>query len=178
MANPFAVLAVISAVGKAYTTYQAGMAQKAYYDSQADITRLQYKQKEIEAKEDGVKVLKKANADISTIIAKAASGGMLPNEGSALLATTLSLREGTEDFQISKINEEILQSLWIIEFRNLKIAGKNAKKFGIMGALFGLGTDIAQIGIKTGTPNQTTDPVPDKNTTTKTTDITSTEGSF
>ena len=91
MANPFAVLAVISSVGKAYAKYQAGMAQKAYYDSQADITRLQYKQKEIEAKEDGVKVLKETNAAISTIIAKAASGGMLTNEGSALLATTLSL---------------------------------------------------------------------------------------
>ena len=38
------------------------MAQKAYYDSQADIAKLQYKQKEIEAKEDGVKVLKETNA--------------------------------------------------------------------------------------------------------------------
>ena len=158
MANPFVVLAVVSSVGKAYATYQAGMAQKAYYDSQADVAKLQYKSKEIEA--------------------KAAAGGMLPNEGSALLAQSLSLREGTEDFQISKINEEILQNLGIIEFRNLKIAGKNAKKFGIMGALFGLGTDIAQIGIKTGTPKQTTDPVPDKDTTTKTKDLTSTEGPF
>ena len=85
MANPiYAIVAVAASIGKAYATYQAGMAQKAYYDSQADIAKLQYKSKEIEAKEDGVKVLKKANADISTIIAKAASGGMLPNEGSAL----------------------------------------------------------------------------------------------
>ena len=178
MANPFAVLAVISSVGKAYATYQAGMAQKAYYDSQADVAKLQYKSKEIEAKEAGVEVLKQTNEALATIIAKAAAGGMLPNEGSALLAQSLSLREGTEDFQISKINEEILQNLGIIEFRNLKIAGKNAKKFGIMGALFGLGTDIAQIGIKTGTPKQTTDPVPDKDTTTKTKDLTSTDGPF
>ena len=48
------IVAVVASVGKAYATYQQGMAQKAYYDSQADITRLQYKQKEIEAKEDGV----------------------------------------------------------------------------------------------------------------------------
>ena len=146
MANPFVVLAVVSSVGKAYATYQAGMAQKAYYDSQADITRLQYKQKEIEAKEDGVKVLKKANADISTIIAKAASGGMLPNEGSALLATTLSLSSGVEDFNVSQINEELMQNLGIIEYINLKNAGKTAKQAGIMGAIFGLGTDIATVG--------------------------------
>ena len=61
MANPFAVLAVISSVGKAYATYQAGMAQKAYYDSQADVAKLQYKSKEIEAKEAGVEVLKQTN---------------------------------------------------------------------------------------------------------------------
>jgi len=146
MAINWAFVAVAASIGKAYTTYQAGMAQKAYYDSQADITRLQYKQKEIEAKEDGVAVLKKANADISTIIAKAAAGGMLPNEGSALLSTTLSLQSGVEDFNVAQINEELMQNLGIIEYTNLRNAGKQAKKAGIMGAIFGLGTDIATVG--------------------------------
>ena len=146
MANPFVILAVVSSVGKAYATYQAGMAQKAYYDSQADIAKLQYKQKEIEAKEDGVKVLKETNAAISTIIAKAASGGMLTNEGSVLLATTLSLSSGVEDFNVAQINQELMQNLGVIEYTNLKNAGKQAMKAGIMGAIFGLGTDIATIG--------------------------------
>ena len=163
MANPFVVLAVASSFGKAYATYQAGMAQKAYYDSQAVMSQLQYKSKEIEAKEAGVEVLKATNKALSTIIAKAAAGGMLPNEGSALLAQTLSIKEGAEDFQVSKLNEEIIQNLGLIEFQNLKMAGKFAKQAGIMGAIFGLGTDIATIGIKTGTPG--------------TKDITSTEGS-
>ena len=146
MAINWAFVAVAASIGKAYTTYQSGMAQKAYYDSQADITRLQYKQKEIEAKEDGVKVLKETNATISTIIAKAASGGMLPNEGSALLATTLSLSSGVEDFNVAQINQELMQNLGIIEYINLKNAGKTAKQAGIMGAIFGLGTDIATVG--------------------------------
>ena len=163
MANPFVVLAVASSFGKAYATYQAGMAQKAYYDSQAVMSQLQYKSKEIEAKEAGVEALKATNKALSTIIAKAAAGGMLPNEGSALLAQTLSIKEGAEDFQVSKLNEEIIQNLGLIEFQNLKMAGKFAKQAGIMGAIFGLGTDIATIGIKTGTPG--------------TKDITSTEGS-
>ena len=150
--NPFVVLAVASSFGKAYATYQAGMAQKAYYDSQAVMSQLQYKSKEIEAKEAGVEALKETNKALSTIIAKAAAGGMLPNEGSALLAQTLSIKEGAEDFQVSKLNEEIIQNLGLIEFQNLKMAGKFAKQAGIMGAIFGLGTDIATIGIKTGTP--------------------------
>ena len=152
MAINFTALAVISAFGKAYATYQAGMAQKAYYDSQAVMSQLQYKSKEIEAKEAGVEALKETNKALSTIIAKAAAGGMLPNEGSALLAQTLSIKEGAEDFQVSKLNEEIIQNLGLIEFQNLKMAGKFAKQAGIMGAIFGLGTDIATIGIKTGTP--------------------------
>ena len=154
MANPFVILAVASSFGKAYATYQAGMAQKAYYDSQSAVSRLQYKSKEIEAKEAGVEALKETNKALSTIIAKAAAGGMLPNEGSALLAQTMSIKEGAEDFQISKLNEEIIQNLGLIEFQNLKMAGKYAKQAGIMGAIFGLGTDIATIGIKTGTPDQ------------------------
>lgn len=144
------IVAVAASVGKAYATYQSGMAQKAYYDSQADIAKLQYKQKEIEAKEDGVKVLKETNKTISTIIAKAASGGMLPNEGSALLSTTLSLQSGVEDFNVAQINEELMQNLGIIEYTNLKNAGKFAKQAGIMGAIFGLGTDIGQIGTAGG----------------------------
>ena len=158
MANPFVVLAVASSFGKAYATYQAGMAQKAYYDSQAVMSQLQYKSKEIEAKEAGVEALKATNKALSTIIAKAAAGGMLPNEGSALLAQTLSIKEGAEDFQVSKLNEEIIQNLGLIEFQNLKMAGKFAKQAGIMGAIFGLGTDIATIGIKTSTPPKTTPP--------------------
>ena len=154
MANPFVILAVASSFGKAYATYQAGMAQKAYYDSQAAVSRLQYKSKEIEAKEAGVEALKETNKALSTIIAKAAAGGMLPNEGSALLAQTMSIKEGAEDFQVSKLNEEIIQNLGLIEFQNLKMAGKYAKQAGIMGAIFGLGTDIATIGIKAGTPDQ------------------------
>ena len=144
------IVAVAASVGKAYATYQSGMAQKAYYDSQADITRLQYKQKEIEAKEDGVKVLKETNKTISTIIAKAASGGMLPNEGSALLSTTLSLQAGVEDFNVAQINQELMQNLGIIEYTNLKNAGKFATQAGIMGAIFGLGTDIGEIGVAGG----------------------------
>ena len=156
--SPWTIVAVVASVGKSYATYQQGMAQKAYYDSQADIAKLQYKQKEIEAKEDGVKVLKETNAAISTIIAKAASGGMLTNEGSVLLATTLSLSSGVEDFNVAQINQELMQTLGIIEYTNLRNAGKQAKKAGIMGAIFGLGTDIATIGSAGGfskPPDQT-----------------------
>ena len=49
--NPWAIVAVVASVGKAYATYQQGMATKAYYDAKADEALLKYKSKEIEAKE-------------------------------------------------------------------------------------------------------------------------------
>ena len=67
--NPWTVVAVVASFGKAYATYQSGLAQKAYYDSQADVAKLKYKSKEIEAKEAGVKVLKETNKYLSQLIA-------------------------------------------------------------------------------------------------------------
>ena len=110
MAFPWAAIATVAAFGKAYATYQQGMATKAYYD------------------------------------AKAAASGVMPMEGSAATAQIASLKVGSEEFAISMINQELMQNLGLIEFGNLKNAGKQAKKAGIMGAIFGLGTDIGTIG--------------------------------
>lgn len=146
MAFPWAAIATVAAFGKAYATYQQGMATKAYYDAKADEALLKYRDKEITAKEQGVKVLKETNDNISEIIAKAAASGVMPMEGSAATAQIASLKVGSEEFAISLINQELMQNLGLIEFGNLKTAGKNAKKQGIMGAIFGLGTDIGTIG--------------------------------
>ena len=62
-----------------------------------------------------------------------------------LVAQIVSIREGSTDFQLSQINQELAQNLGLIEFSNLKTAGKFAKQAGIMGAIFGLGTDIGTI---------------------------------
>ena len=144
--DPFTVIAVVSSIGKAYATYQQGMGMKAYYDAKADVAKLQYKSKEIEAKEDGVKVLKETNKALSSIIAKGGASGFMPMEGSMEIAQIASLRSGSADFSVALINQELANNLGLIEFHNLKEAGKRAKQAGIMGAIFGLGTDLGTIG--------------------------------
>ena len=67
---------------------------------------------------------------------------ILPDDGSALLTQTKSIREGAEDFQLSKLNEEIIQNLGLIEFRNTKEAGRIRQQSGILDAITGFGTDI------------------------------------
>lgn len=141
------VIAVASSAMKAYGTYMQGMATKAYYDAKADISLLQYKEKRIEAKEKGVEALKLTNETLSAIIAKGGAGGMLTNEGSVMINQLVTLRSGAEDYGLSGINQELIQNLGIIEFTNLKTAGSHAKQFGIMNAIFGLGTDIGSMGM-------------------------------
>ena len=159
------VIAVASSAMKAYGTYMQGMATKAYYDAQADISLLQYKEKRIEAKENGVKALSATNAALSAIIAKGAAGGVLTNEGSLLTNQWVTLRSGSEDFGIAGINQELIQNLGILQFTNLKTAGKMAGKFGILNAITGLGTDIGMAGMTgafTTTPvtPRTSNPLP------------------
>ena len=146
MAFPWAAIAVAASAGKAYAAYYEGMAKKAYYDAQADMKLLQYKDKRIESKEAGVKVLEETNKALASIIAKGAAGGILVDEGNILVAQQVSLRNGVEDFNVAQINQEIMQNLGIVEFTNLRAAGKAAKQAGIMSSIFGLGTDMATLG--------------------------------
>jgi len=141
------VIAVASSAMKAYGTYMQGMATKAYYDAQADMSLLQYKEKRIEAKENGVKALSATNAALSAIIAKGAAGGVLTNEGSVLTNQWVTLRSGSEDFGLSGINQELMHNLGILQFTNLKTAGAMAGKFGVLNAITGLGTDIGTVGM-------------------------------
>ena len=148
--NPWTIVAVVASFGKAYATYQDGLAQKAYYDSQADVSKLKYRSKEIDSKEDGVKVLKETNKYLSELIAKGGSSGFMPMDGSMEVSQIVSLRSGSTDFSVTQINQELAVNLGLIEFANLKAAGKAAKKAGILGAIFGFGTDMGTIGSSGG----------------------------
>tara|TARA_R100000988_G_C3932278_1_gene132045 strand:- start:161 stop:643 length:483 start_codon:yes stop_codon:yes gene_type:complete len=140
------VIAVASSVGKAYATLYSAAATKASMDAQADISALQFKEKRIEYKEQGVEALKETNKALGTIVARGAAGGALTNEGSILTSQIVSLREGAEDYSLAALNQELTQNLGIIQFNNYKIAGKQAKKMGYLNAIFGLGTDIGKMG--------------------------------
>ena len=140
------VIAVASSVGKAYATLYSAAATKASMDAQADISALQFKEKRIEYKEQGVETLKETNKALGTIVARGAAGGALTNEGSILTSQIVSLREGAEDYSLAALNQELTQNLGIIQFNNYKIAGKQAMKMGYLNAIFGLGTDMGQLG--------------------------------
>lgn len=140
----FTVLSVASSITSAFASMQQAAAMKAYYDAQADVSRLQYESKRIQAREQGVEALKNTNRAVAAIVAKGAAGGILPTSGSPLLAQTISLAEGATDLRTSQLNQEIIQNMGVLEFQNLKAAGEASVTTGILGALGGLGTDITK----------------------------------
>tara|TARA_E500000305_G_scaffold83573_1_gene69365 strand:- start:1721 stop:2269 length:549 start_codon:yes stop_codon:yes gene_type:complete len=138
----FTILSVASSVSSAFANRQQAAAMKAYYDAQADVSRLQYESKRIEAKEQGVAALKNTNRAIAAIVAKAAAGGVLSTSGSALLGQTISLAEGARDLRTSQLNQSIFSNMGAVDFQNLKAAGEAKLQTGTLGALAGLGTDL------------------------------------
>tara|TARA_B100001939_G_C16907987_1_gene603238 strand:- start:398 stop:916 length:519 start_codon:yes stop_codon:yes gene_type:complete len=143
--NIFTILSVASSIGSAFASMQQAAAMQAYYDAQADVTRLQYEAKRIEAREQGVEALKNTNRAVAAIVAKGAAGGILTTSGSALLGQTISIAEGATDLRTAQLNQEIISNMGNVQYRNLQLAGDAAQAGGILSALAGLGTDIVNI---------------------------------
>jgi hypothetical protein len=143
--NLFTVLSVASSIGQAFTSFQQGAAMKAYYDAQADLASLQYATKRVEAKEAGVQALRATNSAIASIAAKGAAGGILSTNGSVLLQQNISIARGAEDLRLAQLNQDILSNVGQVQYNNFLQAGRVAEQQGVLGGLFGLGTDIVNI---------------------------------
>lgn len=141
----FTILSVASSLGQAFASYQQGLAMKAYYDAQADISQLQYAQKRADAKEQGVRVLQETNKALGSALAQAAAGGILGTQGSALMQQTISLRQGMQDFRMANLNAELLTNMGALEYNNLKQAGNIKLQSSAFDALTGFGTDLVNI---------------------------------
>lgn len=156
--NFFTILSVASSISSGFLNIQQAQATKAYYDAQADLTRLQYAQKKLAVKQEAQKVLRATNSAIATAVARAASGGILSTEGSALFSQAVSLRGAAEDLQTTEFNQRILDNFATIESTSLKTAGDYTQRFGYLTAITGLGTDLSQAYKETATPKPATIP--------------------
>jgi hypothetical protein len=145
MPSFFTILSVASSIGQAFASYQQAAAMQAYYDAQADLSKLEYASKRAQAKEDGVRVLREVNKALGSALAQAAAGGILGTEGSALMQQQVTLRAGAEDFRMANLNAELLTNMGALEYNNLKQAGNVKLQAGAFDALTGFGTDLVNI---------------------------------
>jgi hypothetical protein len=141
--NWFQVLYIAGTIAQTYGNLYAAYAQKAAYDAQADWSLREYKSKKLDAKADGVQVLKRLNSDLATIVANGAAGNVMTTSGSIYMQKIMSVRRGSEDFGLAGINQTLMENIGALQFANLKQAGKYAKKLGVINAIADLGMSFA-----------------------------------
>ena len=141
--NWFQVLYIAGTIAQTYGNLYAAYAQKAAYDAQADWSLREYKSKRLDAKADGVQVLKRLNSDLATIVANGAAGNVMTTSGSIYMQKIMSVRRGSEDFGLAGINQTLMENIGAVQFANLKQAGKYAKTFGVINTIADLGMSVA-----------------------------------
>ena len=139
----FQVLYVAGSIAQAYGNLYSAYATKAAYDAKADWSLREYKSKKLDAKSDGIQVLKRLNSDLATIVANGAAGNVMTTSGSIYMQKIMSVRRGSEDFGLAGINQTLMENIGAVEFANLKLAGKYAKKFGVINTIADLGMSVA-----------------------------------
>lgn len=149
----FTVLAVLGTGLSAYSSIQQGKIKQKEYDIQARLAALKTRSTVVNSKEKGVKVLKDLNRNLATVFAYKAIGGSDPSSGSAVTLGLTAMRAGATDFNLTAIQSRLDNELGLIEYKNLKIAGENAKIGGYNKAMSQVMMATASYGMQGGFDN-------------------------
>jgi hypothetical protein len=124
--------------------YQAGKAQAKGYEMQARQAVVKGKQDELKYKQQGLEVLKKTNATMASVTARAAAGGMDAYSGSPQALRQYARATGTEEYYLTEENAILQDAVAKINETQFMMAAKNAKWQGTVGALTTLAMGTAQ----------------------------------
>ena len=141
-------LSAVSAVGQ----IQAGRAQARAYQRQAEIEKLKAKRTEIQYKEQGVAVLKKLRQNLSTVTARAASGGLDPYSGTPQSIKDYGAKTGTEEFYLAQENAALALVTGDINAAQYRSAASQARRQGFYNAIGTMGMAVGTYGAIGGAP--------------------------
>lgn len=120
----------ISAGGQLYAGRQA---QKGY-NAQAAQAKLQGRSQAIAYKQQAADVLRRINENTSTIIARAAAGGVDPLSGSAQALQNYARKEGTREYNTSLDNSELALGMADYQASIYRKAGRTAMTMAYINA--------------------------------------------
>jgi hypothetical protein len=102
------------------------------------------KQDELKYKQQGLEVLKKTNATMASVTARAAAGGMDAYSGSPQALRQYARATGTEEYYLTEENAILQDAVAKINETQFMMAAKNAKWQGMVGAVTTLAMGTAQ----------------------------------
>ena len=157
-------LAIGSAGLGAIQSMQQGAAMSAMYGqmaqqtlSQARSQVLASRQKALQYRQQGLKVLDEMRKTASTINARGAAGSLNPFSGSLDKLMTVSFDQGYQDFSIAKDNRLIEQDNMIIIQKSAerqaaiyRAAASQSRRQGMFGALTSVATSALSYGASAG----------------------------
>ena len=128
---------------------QAGRQQARAYQAQAKQSELQGKQAELQYRQQGIEVLRRVRANISSVTARAAAGGLNPYSGSSQSLRNYAAATGAEEFYLSQENAALAQITGDMNAQQYRMAASQARRQGFYNAVGTLGmaaTSIGQLG--------------------------------
>ena len=140
-----AAFSAVSAIGQ----MQAGRQQARAYQAQAKQSELQGKQAELQYRQQGIEVLRRVRANISSVTARAAAGGLNPYSGSSQSLRNYAAATGAEEFYLSQENAALAQITGDMNAQQYRMAASQARRQGFYNAVGTLGmaaTSIGQLG--------------------------------
>lgn len=145
-----AMLAAGTSVVSALGSIQSGRAQAAGYNLQARQAELGARRSSLQYKDQGVKVLEKLNANLATVNARAGAGGLDPFSGSPLSLKSYAEKRGTQEYYLTQENAELQMITGQLQSDQFKMAGKQAKRQGVLNAISTIGMTAASLGAMGG----------------------------
>ena len=147
-----AVLSVAVSAVSAVSQIKAAQEKKKMYDMQANAARIQGKVTALKYKQEGVEKLKKLNRVLAANTARSAAGNIDPysSGGSPDIINTYSLRQGVNDFTISRDNQTMAVKMANYQAAQYNYAGKVAVKNAQRSAVMTMGQSFVQAGFLYG----------------------------
>jgi hypothetical protein len=144
--------AAFSAVS-AISQMQAGRDQARAYQAQAKQETIKGKQAELQYRQQGIEVLRRTRQNLSTVTARAASGGLDPYSGSPQSLRNYAAATGTEEFYLAQENAQLAQITGDINAAQYRSAASQARRQGFMNAVGTLGSAAFTMGGIGGAPS-------------------------
>lgn len=134
-----------------YGIYKKGRAEKLRYNQEAAQARLRGRSQAIAYKQQGADVLRRMNENMSTIVARAAAGGVDPLSGSAQALQNYARKEGYREYNTAIDNSQLALGMADYQAEIYKKAGRTAMTtayIGMAGAGFAGLQQSQQTGFK------------------------------
>jgi len=134
-ASGLQLLGAAATAVSAFSQIQAGRDQARALRAQAKQQELQAKQRELQYRQQGVRVLERTRQNISTVTARAASGGLDPYSGTPQSLRMYARQTGTEESYLARENAQLALIGGEINAQQSRAAASQARRQGFYNAI-------------------------------------------